>query len=85
MEEDDGAETDASTIEKTWALAYEAKVRPSASDNMMKERLEGDSSGDQEEGLENRKTVIPVKDSVAVYAGVLSCSRVRNAEARAVR
>jgi len=29
--------------------------------------------------------VIPVKDSVAVYAGVLSCSRVRNAEARAVR
>jgi len=31
------------------------------------------------------KTVIPVKDSVAVYAGVLSCSRVRNVEARTVR
>ena len=27
-----------STIEKTWAVAYEAKVRPSASDNIMKRR-----------------------------------------------
>ena len=44
MEEDDAAEPDAltSTIEKTWALANDAKVRPSANDNMMKERLEGD-------------------------------------------
>jgi hypothetical protein len=31
------------------------------------------------------KTVIPVKDGVAVYAGVLSCSTVTNVEARAVR
>jgi hypothetical protein len=63
VEEDEAAEPDAltSTIEKTWALAYEAKVRPSASDNMMKESLVDDSSGDQEEGLENRKDCDPRK------------------------
>jgi len=63
MEEDDAAELAAltPTIEKTWALAYEARVRPRASDNIMKERLAGDSSGDQEEGLEDRKDRNPRK------------------------
>jgi hypothetical protein len=40
MGEDAEAELAAlmSTIEKTWAVAYDAKVRPSASDNIMKQR-----------------------------------------------
>jgi len=63
MEEDDAAELAAltSSTEKTWALAYEARVRPRASDNIMKERLVGDSSGDQEKGLEDRKDCEPRK------------------------
>lgn len=60
MEEDDAAELTAltATIEKTWALAYEARVRPRASDNIMKESLVDDSSGDQE-GREDRKDCGP--------------------------
>lgn len=87
MGEDDEAKADklaTGIIPKTWALAYEAKVRPTASGNIMKqERLECVASVDQKKnaGKQEKTEDPPVKDSVAVYAGVLSRSMGTNAEA----